>query len=72
MINLKSDLKGDSDCLRQEVNHLGQKINGKLDNLVMEMQSLSDRVGEAETCVEQVGGRWRQPSTSLALSNQNL
>ncbi|KAK9543184.1 hypothetical protein VZT92_000980 [Zoarces viviparus] len=59
---LKTDLKGDNDCLRQEIIHMGQEINGKLDNLVTEMQSLSDRVGEAETRVEQVEG-WAVEAT---------
>lgn len=49
------DLKGDNESLRHEINHLGREINGKLDNVV-EMQSLSERVGEMETHVEQVEG----------------
>lgn len=59
---LKTNLKGDNDSLRQEFNHWGQEINGKLDNLVTEMQTLSDRVGEAETRVEQVEG-WAEEMT---------
>lgn len=51
---LKTDLKGDNDRLRREINSLGQEINGKLDNLTEEMQSLSDRVEEAETRVGRV------------------
>lgn len=59
---LKTDLRGDSESLRHEIKTLGQEINGKLDNLVAEMQSLSDRVGEAETRVEQVEG-WAAEAT---------
>lgn len=39
---LKADLKGDNENLRHKINHLGQEINGKLDNIVAEMQSLSE------------------------------
>ncbi|KAL7403830.1 hypothetical protein ABVT39_005588 [Epinephelus coioides] len=51
---LKTDLKGDNENLRHKINHLGQEINGKLNNIVVEMQSLSERVSETETRVEQV------------------
>ena len=32
---LKTDLKGDNESLRHEIGHLGQVINGKLDNLLL-------------------------------------
>lgn len=47
---------------RHKINHLGQEINGKLDNIVAEMQSLSERVGEMETRMEQVE-RWAAEAT---------
>lgn len=56
IMELKMDLKGDNESLRHEINHLGREINGKLDNIVVEMQSLSERVGEMETRVEQAEG----------------
>lgn len=34
---LKSDLAKGNDSLRQEINHMSQEINGKLDNLTKEM-----------------------------------
>ncbi len=46
---LKTELKGDNDCLRQEFHHWGQEINSKLDNLGADIQILSDCVGEAES-----------------------
>ncbi|CAJ1059298.1 unnamed protein product [Xyrichtys novacula] len=46
--DLKTDLKGDNNTLRQEITHLGQEINGKLDMLGAEVHNLSDRVEEAE------------------------
>lgn len=51
---LQTDLKGDDKCLRQEFNVLRQEIKDKLDNLVTEIQGLSDWVEEPESCVEKV------------------
>lgn len=48
------DLKQDNESLRHEINHLGQENNSKLDDIVADMQCLKERVGEAETRVEQV------------------
>lgn len=48
---LKSDLTKGNDSLWQEINLMGQEINGKLDNFTKEMQSLSSHVDEAETQV---------------------
>lgn len=64
---LKTELKGDNNCLRQEFNHWGQEINGKLDNLVAEIQTVSDRVGEAESRIEQVEG-WAEEATAALCS----
>lgn len=60
--DLKTDLKGDNTTLRQEISHLGQEINGKLDMLGSEVRNLSDRVEEAESRVETVE-RWAAEAT---------
>ena len=59
---LKNDIKGHNDCLKKEIIQLRQEVNGKLDNLATAVQSLSDRVDEAETRVEQVEG-WTEEAT---------
>lgn len=59
---LKSDIKGHNECLKQEIIQLRQEVNGKLDNLVTAVQSLSDRVDELEPRVEQVEG-WTEEAT---------
>ncbi|CAJ1060218.1 hypothetical protein L3Q82_006026 [Xyrichtys novacula] len=65
--DLKTDLKGDNNTLRQEITHLGQEINGKLDMLGAEVRNLSDRVEEAESRVETVE-RWAAESTEALTS----
>lgn len=50
------DIKGDNDSLRLETSNLGQKIKGKFDNMVTEMQNIADRVEETESRVEQLEG----------------
>lgn len=65
--DLKTDLKGDNNTLRQDITHLGQEINGKLDMLGAEVRNLSDRVEEAESRVETVE-RWAAETTE-ALSS---
>ena len=59
---LKNDIKGHNDCLRQEIIQLRQEVNGKLDNLATAVQSLSDRIDEAESRLEQVEG-WTEEAT---------
>lgn len=59
---LKTELKGDSDCQQQDFNHSGKEIHGKMDNLLAEIQIYSDRVSETESQVEQLEG-WAQEAT---------
>lgn len=65
--DLKDDLKGDNESLRQELSQVGQEIKSKLDSITAEMQVLSDRVGEAETRVEQVE-EWAAEATETLCS----
>lgn len=60
--DLKSDLKGDSAKLKQDIGQLGQEINGKLDNIANDVQFLSQRMDEAEARVNQVEG-WAEEAT---------
>lgn len=63
---LKTDLKGDNESLRRELNTLGQEINSKLDGLATDVQSLNDRVGEVEARVETVEIWAAEASEALA------
>lgn len=65
--DLKDDLKGDNESLRQELSHVGQEIKSKLESFTAEMQDLSDRVGEAETRVAQVE-EWAAEATEALCS----
>lgn len=60
--NLKTDLKGDNNTLRQEITHLGQEINSKLDMLGEEVRSLLGQVDEAKSRLETVE-RWAAGTT---------
>lgn len=42
--------------MKHEIIQLRQEVNGKLDNLATAVQSLTDRVDETESRVEQVEG----------------
>lgn len=60
--DLKTDLKGDNARLKQDFDQLGQEINGKLDNIASDIQGLSQRIDEAEACVNQVED-WAEEAT---------
>ena len=59
---LKMELSGFNDGLKQELSQLGQEINGKLDKISSEVQSLNERVEEVEGRVEKVE-RWAEAVT---------
>lgn len=64
---LKTDLKRDNESLRRELITLGQEIHSKLDGLATDVQSLNERVGEAETRVEAME-TWATEATGVLVS----
>ncbi|TKS65862.1 LINE-1 retrotransposable element ORF1 protein [Collichthys lucidus] len=64
---LKTDIKKGTEGVKSEIVGLRQEINGKLDKLATEVQGLSDRVEETETCVGQMED-WAEDATRTLLT----
>lgn len=52
--DLKTELKGDNESLRKDINSLRVEMGNKLDNITKDMQGLTERMDEAESRVGHV------------------